>query len=427
MIRYSKPFLLSNEGSDRGSAYNFSNKSVTIGDKTHVIWTDAIAVTRGRTFDHTTQQWGDTFTIGEGVDNHNSPCLTADSRGRLHVAYGPHNAKKPYADGFPGGAFKYAVAGVPGTLKGLDQTAQPFGLSGTYPCLLNSTRGNDVIVYRGDAEPRTLIFQRRNDDESWTAPKALMRQDVPPQYTHVGAITSCAAAGTLYVAGHFYAMKRDGSIGCAILQSTDNGDTWTDLRGKVADVPVQYGERFAVPHAPAALDPRVAGLDIDKQGRPWVLTAGFKLGAKAPLLSHWEGNAWRTIDLHLFAPGEVTLVGDGLTIDTAGRIHVLCTAFPTDVIANEPKQRWWSHKLLEVVHLVSRDGGTSFSYHSVSPPDAEVANWLPSLSRSGPFHPVEKPVIVWTHGMTGQFSTTGDKCRPETRTEIYCVRVEEIA
>lgn len=37
---YSKPFLLSTGGSIRATSYAFSNKSVTLNGKTHVVWLD---------------------------------------------------------------------------------------------------------------------------------------------------------------------------------------------------------------------------------------------------------------------------------------------------------------------------------------------------------------------------------------------------
>ena len=86
------PHLLSTTGSNRATAYIMGNKVVTLAGKTHVVWTDAIAQTCGRTFDHATGQWGATVRIGEGVDNHNTPALTVDREGRLHIAYGPHGA-----------------------------------------------------------------------------------------------------------------------------------------------------------------------------------------------------------------------------------------------------------------------------------------------------------------------------------------------
>jgi hypothetical protein len=58
VYKHSEPYLLSKQGSDRATAYDFANKAVTRNGKTHVVWTDAVALTRGRTFDHAAGEWG---------------------------------------------------------------------------------------------------------------------------------------------------------------------------------------------------------------------------------------------------------------------------------------------------------------------------------------------------------------------------------
>ena len=62
-------------------------------------------------------------------------------------------------------------------------------------------------------------------------------------------------------------------------------------------------------------------------------------------------------------------------------------------------------------------GGCILSH--VSPADPETANWLPSISRSSPHHPVDVPTIMYTHGDVG----TG--LRPDIRTEVRCVQLVE--
>jgi len=56
----------------------------------------------------------------------------------------------------------------------------------------------------------------------------------------------------------------------------------------------------------------------------------------------------------------------------------------------------------------------------VSIPDDELPNWLPNISRGGVYSPVEKPVILYTHG------SKGEGCSPETKTEAYCVLIEDV-
>ena len=108
-MKYSEPFLLSSEGSDRATSYGFSNKSVTLNGRTHVVWLDSVAKVCGRTFDHTSGIWGPTLHLFDGLDNHTSPALVADSYAdpHLHIAFGPHGF------GWNNGQFHWAISDAP--------------------------------------------------------------------------------------------------------------------------------------------------------------------------------------------------------------------------------------------------------------------------------------------------------------------------
>ena len=432
MLTYAQPFRLSDTGSDRATAYNFCNKAVTLDGRTHVVWTDSIAVTRACNYDHAADRWGEPVRLGLGADNHNSPTLTADRDGRLHLAYGPHGMYKPYEDDFPRGKFKYAVADEPGSLRGLEKTLAPFGYAGTYPCLLNTPGGEDVIVYRGGEPPCPLLFQKRLLHGGWTTAQSLMRQEMDPQYTHVNAMVACDAQGTLYVAGHFFAGNRNDSLGIAVLRSDDGGQTWTDMRGRSTSVPICFDERFSVPAGDLTHDARLDGIVVDDRGTPWVLTSTFGAHDRTMLLSRWDGTCWQPTRVETFVPDDLTPVMGGLSVDVRGRLHIVCTVFPTAAIATNKPDRymgdddtWWGHRTLEAAHLVSSDGGRTFSYHQVSPPDDSVAHWLPAISKPGPFHPVEHPVILFTRGMSGHRTKPSDPCRNDVLTEVYAVLTTE--
>ncbi len=76
----------------------------------------------------------------------------------------------------------------------------------------------------------------------------------------------------------------------------------------------------------------------------------------------------------------------------------------------------------EIFHLCSTDQGKSFTCQQISPTDSKVASWLPSISRAGPFHPVHKPVILYTHGEP--HPKEGEGCHSTVLTEVYAVFVE---
>ena len=178
--------LISSKGSDRATAYVSANRAVTLRDKTYVVWTDAVAFTRGRVFDHATRKWGPTFTFGEGCDNHNNPSLTADRKGRLHVVYGPHGHwdQMHRMCEWPSGQYKYSVSTEPHSLSGLDKAQDPFGYSATYASMIHTAADIDCIVYRGGEQPPAVMFQKQRKEGGWTQARPIFEQLIAPQYTH---------------------------------------------------------------------------------------------------------------------------------------------------------------------------------------------------------------------------------------------------
>ena len=421
MSSYSERYLLSSSGSDRATAYGFSNKMISLGNRTHVVWTDAVAFTRGRTFDHSTGAWGETLALGEGCDNHNNPCLTADREGRLHLAYGPHDRwdNVHQVALWPAGMFKHAIAAEPNSLRGLERCNPPFGYSATYAGLAHTAEGCDAIVYRGGEPPRPLLFQKQNGPEAWTQAQALFRQDIAPQYTFYGGRLAATADGLLYVGAHLYAEARGHSLGVMAIRSADFGRTWTDLTGQPATVPVAYEARFAAPHPPAEFDPRLGGLGVAPDGRLWVLTHAAKAGCYQSQLSCWQGRRWETIEIARFLPEPWGCVDGPLTIDTCGRIHLFVSA--VDRRVPPPGQELFGHAGLAVFHLCSPDQGASFTCQRISPPDPEVPNWLPSVSLTGAYHPVARVALLYTRGRPQTNAEVG--CRHTVETEVYCVFV----
>lgn len=423
--KLSAPFHLSSDGSDRATAYTLGNKAVTLGDKTHVVWTDRVAVTRGRTFDHTSRTWGETVKIGEGTDNHNNPSLTADRAGRLRVAFGPHGRWANYPDHFPSSCFRYADPQTPNSWQNVDQRrGGGFGYHATYASLVHTLNELDCVVYRGGEDPPSLMFQRQRELGGWTKAIELMAQEIPPGYTHYGAQIAADRLGRLFVAGHFYSSHRMHSTGVAVLRSDDLGRTWTDLHGQRADLPIQYASRFAVPHSDARHDPRIGGIAVDSKNRLWVLCVNSFLTDGRAQLSCFDGAAWRTIDIAAFLPRDRAATLGTFTIDHKDRLHVVIDAVDPALRPRpgETDQRWWCHPSTEVFYLFSDNDAESFSCQQVSDNDPTVANWLCHISKPGPFHPVTQPLILWTKGQTG--TVPGEGCASTTRTDVFCRFVE---
>jgi len=419
-LQHSKPFLLSSHGSTRATAYGFSNKSLSLGDQVHVVWLDAVAGVRGRSFKRGSGEWGETQVLFEGCDNHTNPTLTADQNGNLRMAYGPHG----YWAEWNQGRFKWMISERPGCLEHWRDEAS-FGYGATYASMVHTPGGFDAIVYRGGESPASLMFQRQRERGGWTSARELLTQEIEPQYTNYGGLLTCDAGGTLYAGCHFYNTgggnnapvtgdrSRMGSSGVAVIRSADGGETWTDLHGDPVAIPSVYEERIAVP--PYKGNVYLKGLTIDSKGTVWALTLKPALDDERILLSHWVDGNWETVDLQPCLPPDRVAVDAVLTIDTRDRIHLALTA----TLRGGPDEKAWGAPSSEVFHLVTRGQVEGTQCHRISTPDDHTASWLPNISLSGPFHPVGNPVILYTHGVAG------DGCSPTVETEVYAVLVEQ--
>jgi len=139
-MQYTDPFCLSRTGSTRATAYNWANKSITLNGKTHVVWLDSVAVICARTYDHNTDQWGDTIVVDDGCDNHANPCISADADGRLRLVYGPHGW---YGD-WNQGRVKWRRARQPGRIDEWDP-AESFGYNATAAAIVHTPQGFDAV------------------------------------------------------------------------------------------------------------------------------------------------------------------------------------------------------------------------------------------------------------------------------------------
>jgi hypothetical protein len=409
MIRTSKPFLLSDKGSNRATAYVFSNKAVTLAGKTHVVWTDDVAVTRGRTYDHAANRWGTAFTIGEGRDNHNTPCLIADEEGRLQIAFGPHGMWDSIHEvcEWPTGCFRYGVSDKPGVLRSI-KSLKPFGYNATYAVLARTLDKRTAIVYRGGDYPLCVQFQIQRPNGGWFTAQPLFAQDIAPQYTFYGAHMTAAKDGALYVIAHFYNAGAKTSAGVALLKTPDLGKTWLDIRNRKAVTPQYLNPRIAVPHMGPEEGPYNGGVAVAPDGAVWCLVHPTLAGRYRPLLSRWGGKAWHTIDLSAFLPPERGFWRGFLSIDARGRIHVLGCALLREQL--KPGENTFGHPSSQIYYLCSTDNGRTFDCRQLSDGDPDSPSWMPSLSQPGLFHPVDNPVLLFTKGRN-----------PPAR--VYCVRV----
>jgi len=374
--------LLSEKGSTRATRYAGTNKIVTQGGKTHVAWLDSISDTMVAGYDHALGKWTSAVKVGRGTDNHGGPALSCDSRGYLHIVFGPHG-RQPFQH------YRSARPNDSASWVRLDG----FGHHPTYPSVACDDEDTLHIIYRGDKQgpPLKLIYQRKPRGGSWSEPRALAR--APAQwkgYTAYHASIAVAAGNTLHVA---YDIYYNGSAKHAgHMMSRDRGKTWKLADGSLLDLPVTPDSNAFFARTDQAL--KVLNIACDSKGLPWIGLADGVLKA-GPVIYHHDGKKWDSL-----CPGKLTSpaiafekLGSGgtLSIDSQDQLYLSAT-LGTPVRGGTQGR---------VVILYSTDHGKQFRLLSVCPPDERLPHTGISMERPGGHHAVGVPWMLFSTGEKG--------------------------
>ncbi|MHC4874573.1 MAG: hypothetical protein ACYTFY_22200, partial [Planctomycetota bacterium] len=158
------------------------------------------------------------------------------------------------------------------------------------------------------------------------------------------------------------------------------------------------------------------GLVVDSKNQLWALTCNARLDTRELLLSCWKDGAWETVDLAGVMPEKYNPNGATLTIDSRDHLHLAVQA--PDLPADTDVSAVWGHPSTEVFHITTDASGSNAECTMVSNGNKKTASWHPSISMPQIRFPIEKPVILYTHGAAGV------GCMAEDLTEVYCVLPE---
>ena len=394
-------FLLSANGCGRATAYCFSHKIVTVGEKTHVGWLDSVTgegfLVRVRTLDRRTGTWSPTYTVGKAVDNHGGPALAVDRQGFLHVLYYPHQHP-----------FRYRRSTRPNDASQWDNEIR-FGKGLTYPTLLCGPDDTLYLACRNSAVKKgQLEFWTKPPNGDWTGPKVLAKVRFPGYAAFSEVLCLDPRDQMLHLACRFHEPVERGAYGwpqpIGYMRSPDFGKTWQQSDGTRLETPVTVEtiETLATGSVNFNRMMRVGDVSVDDNGTPHVV------------YSVKEGLRWETILAVLREPGRwekkslASLLPDrwrdvslanacGIVFAPGGEMTV--TAHSQQLVAGDDG---WGHGSNEVVQLVSGDHGKTFQFRRVSPPDPHISHWLANVERPGLFHSrFNKPGLIYTAGPPG--------------------------
>ncbi|MBM3859947.1 MAG: hypothetical protein FJ395_09890 [Verrucomicrobia bacterium] len=214
---------------------------VSRGSKVHVAWgeaTDPKVKVPGlpayvATYDRTTKQLSKPVLVGYGApanDVHNSPSITMDKQGYLHVLGGTHGRPFPYARSLkPNDASGGWTEAVP---AGEDLRQTYIGLV----CGPDDTLHSAFRLWKNGEEPfpashyATLAYQRKRPGQPWEAPRVLI---IPPfsEYSVYYHRLTIDRKGRLFLSYDYWStfwFYRNDKPGRrrTVLMSPDGGETW---------------------------------------------------------------------------------------------------------------------------------------------------------------------------------------------------------
>ncbi|MCK5803928.1 MAG: BNR-4 repeat-containing protein, partial [Lentisphaeria bacterium] len=234
------PILLSRSCIGLSNHSGIPSSIVSRGSKVHVTWGEATdpadkmpgVPTRVVTYDRETRTLGESVLIGFGPpanDVHNSPCITMDSRGFLHVLVGTH-----------GRTFKYARSLKPNDAEGgwTETENVGKGLRQTYVGLVCDRDDTLHLVFRLWCSDRavqpagyyaSLAHMSKRPGEPWSEARPLVCApftDYSIFYHRLGIdrLGRIFLSYTYWSTYWFYRM--DGPRGRALILSPDSGKTW---------------------------------------------------------------------------------------------------------------------------------------------------------------------------------------------------------
>ena len=365
------PICLSNEGSDRATAYNISSKLIRKDQYLFAGWLDAPSETDGPVriqFGVCDADSGEvlrTFVLGEGTDNHCGPALVLDADQRLHAMIGAHH-----------GHFLYRWSDTPEIPESWS-LPEPMGPAHSYPALAIDSAGTLHVAYREKADRWKLQYTRRRKAEPWEPPTDIAISPTAG-YNHFMHGLTVGPTGNLHLTFQLHysdtGKALDGKGRAAgYVHSTDGGDSWLheDVATELPLTTDTLRPFVACPAGSPDASIRISPHTIDSQDRPWLYCATEDRG----LLWLRNASGWTSTDLSVAAPNlDLSIAkSSAMSCDAEDNIHLIIA---TDPAAKVPG---WYDPSLELFHLVFDTDGALKAQRQVTETVLDRARWLPAI------------------------------------------------
>jgi|UPI000834F91E hypothetical protein len=426
-----KPILLSTDGSSRATAYIDSNKIAETENFVFVTYLDfenGEYLIKVKRFDKEEGKWSKPTAIDKVEDNHGGGSIVVDSKGYLHIAYGPHI-----------GPFYYRSSTEKEQIDSWEERIS-VGSNMTYPSLVISKEDKLYLLGRHSISrgPWGLYLFTKEKGKDWSNGQELVRSNyifwkdfytadnpknltIKNGYTRWNKSIALANDGTIHISFKNYEMlprnykleftdkRNGGSYFVSHIYSKDDGETW-----------YSGNKNIPTPAYPKDLEIISGGLDIKrvkanhgisnivlKNGiDPYFVFSKEEMFNSGLFLAYMASGQWHTTQITKDADlNAVYYCPASITFNDKGELWVAATSIEKEKYnRNELWGTEQKHSFV-TVFKISQD----HNIDTVLVPKVPRPNWLPSISHfTGP-----KPKLLLTQG-----ESTSDK------TKVYYLEME---
>jgi hypothetical protein len=326
-----------------------------------------------------------------------------DSKGFLHIIYGPHHEP-----------FRYRRSKRPNDASAWEseirfgeELSYPVLLCGPDDALLMTTRRSHGDKVKDKVTPWELELWRKPADGAWRRERVLLRSRFGDYAHFQESLAWGPDHRTIHLACRIY--ETTGRAGetpletLGYLTSPDAGVTWTRRDGARVVLPATADTVDVLQRAGGATKRTIysGAIAVDSQGRPHFLHSIRENGsARSIWIMRADRRAFK-YDLHSDLPERYRdwdlMMPGAMTFSASGRATIVATLAKPGTGESD-----WAHPTNEVVRFFSHTGQPPFACEVLGPIDAKVPHWLPNLERPTGHHAIpSEPGIIFTSGSGG--------------------------
>lgn len=383
--------IVSNQGSSRATGYSDSNKIIETDNDIFITTLDFInnryAVVVHQ-IDKASDKLISTHVVDSAVkDNHGGGAMVIDSKGIIHIVYGPHS-----------GPFRYKKTETPNDISKWSKV-EYIGRSMTYPSLAID-KSTDKLYLLGRYSPQTekwsLLLYTKSSDEAWSSPLTLFTSRYRPwrdiwfkrKHVHNSYIRTYKSIivkdSRIHVAlkvfehlpsnksNEFSTSSNTVSYSVGYFYSDDEGKTWKANEQKVPlpITPTNYEQIVGVDKGPRAIGYyNISNLATDEENIPYLSFSKEDKGTSSIYISKRHNGKWDTSKV-VIDNEKYTFFGTSALTITRKSVFLIVNAIPRNIY--HPSTLWGSKENALAVLILSKKDLTVDKIKIIDAP-----SWLP--------------------------------------------------